>query len=342
MGAILVTNLNRMTFELRSNGGNYGGAEWIAAEGEIATDTDIDLEKFLKSFGHTANPGGWSVRLNSPGGSLEGGVRLGEMIRKLKLDTEVGATEPDEYGHWKRTKGQCASAASFAFLGGLERDVEDGQLGVHQFYYEIALKTPSEKLFSALDVSEHQLITAALIDYTARMGVDPRFVSAAASTNPKKMDFLDRRRLDDLNVRWHPKEFHPWLIEPEAEGVVAITRTRDEELTAKFFCRSDLVPILQIQTKIEDWKWVKDAMNTITKVSAFDLSYPNTALTAKNVGGFVVLEYRLPAMDGAKVSSANWSGVLVEGPKYMWGGFTYKLTKENAEKAIRIALRNAI
>ncbi len=88
----------KMTFHLRGNGGNLVGSEWIAAEGEIVSETATDLENFIKSFGYSENPGGWSIRLNSPGGDLEGGIRLGELIRKLKLNTEIGATEPDFMG----------------------------------------------------------------------------------------------------------------------------------------------------------------------------------------------------------------------------------------------------
>ncbi len=184
-----------MTFQLRSQGGNLVGSEWIAGEGEIVDETPDDLERFLRSFGYTENPGGWSVRLHSPGGRLTAGIRLGETIRKLKLDTEVGATEPD--GHdWKRVPGHCASAAAFAFLGGLSRWVSGGELGVHQFYAEISLRDPTAKVFSSLDMSEHQFISALLIEYVFRMGVDPRFVSIAATTPPMEMHFFD-----DLSTR---------------------------------------------------------------------------------------------------------------------------------------------
>lgn len=160
-----------MTFNLRSSGGNYVGAEWIAAEGEIIDETADDLERYLKSFGHAENPGGWSVRFNSRGGTLPGGIRLGELIRKLKLNTEIGGTEADGL-HWKRVTGCCASACAFAYLGGLSRDASGGELGVHQFHDEISLRDPSAKIFNSLDMSQHQFISAMLIDYTFRMGVD--------------------------------------------------------------------------------------------------------------------------------------------------------------------------
>ena len=100
-----------------------------------------------KALGYSENPVGWSVRLNSPGGDLAGGIRLGELIRKLKLDTEIGVTEPDSYGHWKTAPGLCASACAFAFLGGLSRRASGGELGVHQFYNEISPQRSLRKGF---------------------------------------------------------------------------------------------------------------------------------------------------------------------------------------------------
>jgi hypothetical protein len=213
----------KMTFHLRGNGGNYIGTEWIAAEGEILAGTAEDLKAFIHRLGYRESPRGVSVRLNSPGGSLTEGIRLGETIRELKFDTEVGGSEPDEYGHWKRVPGYCASAAAFAFLGGLSRDVSGGELGVHQFYDAISLETPSAEIFSSLDMSDHQFVSAILIDYAFRMGVDPRFVSLAAATLPMEMHYLDDKSIDDLRVRWNPKEFDPWTIEPNGNGVIAIT-----------------------------------------------------------------------------------------------------------------------
>jgi hypothetical protein len=189
---------------VRGNGGNLVGSEWIAAEGEIVPETATDLENFIKNFGFAENPGGWTVRFNSPGGDLAGGIRLGELIRKLRLETEIGATEPDSYGHWKRAPGRCASACGFAFLGGLSRYASGGELGVHQYYNAISLKEPSAKIFDSLDISRQQFILAILIEYVFRMGVDPRFVSSAASTPPYEMKFLDDQMLDDLNVRAFP------------------------------------------------------------------------------------------------------------------------------------------
>ncbi len=334
----------KMTFNLRGNGGNLVGSEWIAAEGDIVAETATDLENFIKSFGHSENPGGWSVRLNSPGGDVAGGIRLGELIRKLKLDTEIGATEPDAHGHWKRAPGHCASACAFAFLGGLSRAASGGELGVHQFYDEISLRDPSAKVFSSLDMSEHQFVSAMLIDYVFRMGVDPRFVSVAASTPPIEMQFLDDHLLDDLNVKWYPKEFDPWSIEPTGAVVIAITRSKDRTRTAKFSYFADGVPRLTIEDKRFDIdvERLNGALAVIEKVVAFDLDFPKDALKAKCCNGILILEFTLRGLDGKVISASKWPGVGVDGPRYMWGPFTYVLPKQNAEIAIGVASRNRV
>ncbi len=332
----------KMTFHLRGNGGNHGGAEWIAAEGEIVPETATDLENFIKSYGH--NPDGWSVRLNSPGGDLAGGLRLGELIRELKMDTEIGATEPDSYGHWKRVPGHCASACAFAFLGGLSRYASIGELGVHQFYNEIALRDPSAKVFDSLDMSQHQLVSATLIDYAFRMGVDPRLVSIAASTPPNEMQFLDEHLLDDLNVKWDPKDFDPWSIEPSGAGVIAITRSKDRTRAAKFSFLSDGTPTLTIEDKSFniDNEWLSAALAVVEKVVAFDLDFPKDVLKAKLCDGILTLKFTLVGIDGRVIVASKWPGVGVDGPRYMCGTFTYLVPKANAEIAIAVASKNCL
>jgi hypothetical protein len=284
------------------------------------------------------------VRFNSPGGSLAGGIRLGELIRSMKLDTEVGSTEPDAYGHWKRAPGYCASACAFAFLGGLTRHVSGGELGVHQFYDEISVRDPSAKVFTSLDMSQHQFISALLIDYVCRMGVDPRFVSIAASVPPMEMRFLEAQLLDDLNVNWYSKEFVPWSIEPHGAGVAAVTRSKDRTRTAKFAYYEDGIPRLVVedtQSNIED-DWLSAALKQTTSVVAFDRRFPPEVLRASLQKGTLILEFTLRDIDGAQVKISKWPGVGVDGPRYMWGPFSYTVPTQNAEISIGIASRNRI
>ena len=273
---------------------------------------------------------------------MEGGIRLGERIRQLKLDTEIGTSVPDGYGHWRRAPGRCASAGAFAFLGGLTRRVSGGELGVHQFYNEISLRDPTAKVFSSLDMSEHQFVSAMLIDYVFRMGADPRFVSIAASTPPMEMQFLDEQLLDQLNVRWYPKEFEPWSIEPSGAGVIAITRSKDRTRTAKFSFSADRTPRLTIEDKRSDIDaaWLNGALAVVEKVVAFDLDFPRDALKATLSDGVLALEFTLRGIDEKVINASKWPGVGVDGPRYICGPLTYLIPQHNAEIAIGVASKN--
>src|SRR5208283_50010 len=59
------------------------------------------------------------VAFTSPGGNLGEGLDIGRYIRDRKLDTMV--------------HGGCASACSYAFLGGVKRLAPTNSIGLHQF-----------------------------------------------------------------------------------------------------------------------------------------------------------------------------------------------------------------
>src|SRR5664279_1012714 len=78
----------KMTFELKGTGGNMAGSEWIAAEGEITADSASDLENYLNTNWNFAKQKiRYDVNLNSPGGSLIGGIKLGEFFHKYNFNT---------------------------------------------------------------------------------------------------------------------------------------------------------------------------------------------------------------------------------------------------------------
>ena len=272
-----------------------------------------------------------------------GGIKLGEWLRNHSFGSEVGSSMPDGSGWWKPSPGTCVSACAFAFLGGIARDAGSGQVGVHQFYNQVFLRDPSAKMFNAIDLSAQQLVSAVLIDYAYRMGVDPRFVSIAASTPPGDMHFLDEQELDDLKVRWKPKEFEPWAIEPSGRGVIAFTKTRDKSVTAALYCGLDRVARLFIRPDSSDLGWYAQAMTVVSApVAALGLNLPREAIALKNVSGLPALEFTLRGLDPKTVAAVKWFGTSVEGPRYMLNGFDFDLPRQNAEVTMSIALKNCI
>jgi hypothetical protein len=74
-----------MHFEINETAGKCC-INWIQATGDITEDTPTVFETFLGSSESMPKV----VRLNSEGGSLRGGVMLGELFRTRKFATEVG------------------------------------------------------------------------------------------------------------------------------------------------------------------------------------------------------------------------------------------------------------
>lgn len=333
----------KMTFERKSNGSRLAGSTWIAAEGEISADSATDLENYLNTKLNFANEKiEYEVHLNSPGGNLIGGIKLGEFFRKHRFTTYVAKTVSDELGWFTMADGVCASACAIAFIGGVERYSNSGKLGVHQFYQEMFLKNPSEKAFNALDMSSQQLVSAILIDYAFRMGVDPRFVAIASATPPDQMHFLETEELELLKVNWRPKDFEPWSIEPSGRGVIAYTKSKDKTQTAVLFCRSDSVVRLFIKPSGENFNWYKRAMDHVEEMGAFGIRVPKSGITLKNSGGGPALELALPGFDVSRISSAKSIDIGAEGPRYLWQGFSFNLPSKNAVPTMTVALKNCV
>lgn len=113
-----------------------------------------------------------AVVLQSPGGKLQEGIKLGTFFHQAKIPTFVMG-----FG------GGCFSACSLAFLGGRDRatgkpsrfKMATGRLGFHQFH-----RTPSEedlkKVYKKADMDAHiqsaRLSTFDIIKYLKDIGED--------------------------------------------------------------------------------------------------------------------------------------------------------------------------
>jgi hypothetical protein len=304
-GILIAAPVHTMTFRSAGNGGNCAGCAWIAADGELTPDTPKQFVKCLaedniiKDLGDNAKS--WPIYLNSPGGDLISGIKLGEVIRARGFSTAVGRSVPSVGAdHFEElTGGKCASACAYAFFGGIDRAAKSGEIGVHQFYNDAAINDPSGKLFSAIDMSVNQLISALLIDYAFRMGVDPRVVSIASSTLPGEMHFFSEKELWELKINWSPSSFEPWAIEPYGSGVVAYSKTRDKKETATFFCRRDRIPRLLITAPIFSSNGgasrLQEAIDLLAEGSleAMGMKLPKEAASVRLVNGAAVLEIRI-------------------------------------------------
>lgn len=185
----------------------------ILAQGHIEIDTADKLKKFLKN----SPPGKTTVVFDSPGGNLVGGIQLGLLIRQLEFDTAALETVDEEMrGETKviAANPMCASACSLAFLGGVNRSVEEGaRLGVHQFYSSGA----------QIGDAETQVLMTSIAGYIQLMGVNRRFMDLASLTSAGKMHWLTLSEVKSLQVDNSSPELAAWKISATTSGMPVVS-----------------------------------------------------------------------------------------------------------------------
>ncbi len=153
-----------------------------------------------------------TVYLDSPGGSLGEGVRMGQFFYSARIATAI-----------KGQQGRCLSACAIAFLGG--RDSATGQprrikpstaqLGFHAF----RLTFDDKKVYTAQNMGEMtavtQRISFALIEYFREIKVDAKFLPLMLKAPTEQMRLVGNDEALQLG-------FHVWdegekrLIDPGA------------------------------------------------------------------------------------------------------------------------------
>lgn len=129
------------------------------------------------------------VYLDSPGGSLADGMRIGRLLRQLRANTLIGKRGSRGAGI---EPGACLSACSIAFLGGVQRYVPEGSVfGVHRV---------STTVHSEQDFAAGQIVSAQVSRYISEMGVDSLLFDRMANTDKDRIDILGAAELRALHV----------------------------------------------------------------------------------------------------------------------------------------------
>lgn len=230
-----------MDFMHVTTGGNCLTCSFVRADGIITSETPERFFAFLKNSDYS-NYTGVDVHLNSPGGDLTGGLRLGEIFRELGVSTVVSQSrikERYENSKWHLLDPQfsgddaiCASACSFAFAGGVERYATPnvrpervgfqkiGRIGVHQFYDRNALNSPDKKIFSANDAIEDQRFISLLLSYLKEMDISAEMLQLATNTDPLEMHWMTVEELRATKL--DNASFATTFIEAYKNGVAIV------------------------------------------------------------------------------------------------------------------------
>jgi|tagenome__1003787_1003787.scaffolds.fasta_scaffold20977486_4 hypothetical protein len=156
---------------VRSIASGRPGLSVILIEGRLDGGETLSLEALVSKLPLSTTI---AVVLNSPGGALFEGMKLGRFFHQARIPTFVLG-----YG------GVCASACAIAFLGGRDRDgrpsrtkMFNSNLGFHQFRRDHG--TDPNKKFSKANIEQEVLYTRAtaleIIKYLSDIGEEMSFL----------------------------------------------------------------------------------------------------------------------------------------------------------------------
>lgn len=332
--------------DVATNGGNCTGCEWIVVDGRIPQDADKMLETWIKKNDY----GGISltVVMNSGGGNLLGGIKLGQAIRRLGLKTAIGRTAPDADIATVQAQGPggCYSACAYAFLGGVQRTASTGTYGVHQFYSDVYFDAPTQKAFSAADLSAQQALNGVILSYAVEMGVDPQVVVAANRMRPDEIYKPTDVQLRDWKVAFEPDAYGKWQIEPFKDGIVVFTRSQDGKSQMSLTCgRSGAELLLTrkgLAAKYVDG--VATAYGTMESFSFYDRVVPRSTTRFTKTADGLVLRLPLVKTDlDAMLAPRTRAGGLSAGPNEPHANmdiFNDDLPIDGLERHVRLLRRN--
>lgn len=179
----------------------------ILLKGKIDDGDTFDLKVYVASLPKKARI---TVYLDSPGGNLREGMRLGRFFHQNGIETVVDS------------KTRCASACALAFLGGRDgatgkpqrTKASTGGVGFHAFSRDF----DKERQYSADDlktvIQKTQAEVYNIAEYLREIGADPDVLRIMLRTPNSEMNFISNEDAISIGVRiWDEKRKQ--IIEPE-------------------------------------------------------------------------------------------------------------------------------
>jgi len=310
------------------------GPHWtVYLDGIIDDDA---AERFAEEIAKNGVNQG-DVFLNSPGGNLLAGMKLGRLIRKHGLITHIAK---ETIGTQRGATGECLSACVFAFVGGYYRfQTRDSMIGVHRF---------SRLSPSTADLDLAQMVSGTITAYLSEMGVDIALFELMSRVGKDEIYLLpptEAKRLRVVNNGILPAE---WTIEAidgtkSFDGTLYLRGVQETLVgtgKAIFLCAKGKVFFEPMYEAGKNAKLIADS--AIRHSIRFDnqfipLDTPVQPLTVSN--GYVGAVFSLKSEHLARIGNAQSIGYAAYGlnPDLFWG-FTVEAT--GAEERIRGFLKS--
>jgi hypothetical protein len=211
----------------------------IMIEGEIV---EGDFTKFEKLVSQIFNPG--VVWIASPGGDLAEAMKIGRLVRELKLSVWV----PQKNGLLfplldSKRNAVCASACFFIYAAGVDRRGEI--LGIHRPYMSIA----AYRKMGLDEAAFRQSMTMNIAgDYLKKMGVSSAIIERMNNIGSEKINWLSDSEVEDM-TGFIP-EYTEWF-NANCPPVIGSDGLLDRE--KMFACRAKL---LEEEQKSAKFSWL--------------------------------------------------------------------------------------
>ena len=182
----------------------------------------VNLEAFISQ---TANlPPGTVILLNSQGGDLSSGIRLGQVIRQKNFNTRVGQAQ-DQKNVVVKTPGVCLSSCALAFLGGVQRQLDErDELGFFSLQ-------STQKSSSKLTEEDLKKALANIGRYLEQMNVNGTLLEQIMRIEGNDPLLINPTSAKALNIENASKgELNPWRVQALDNGVlIAITSQKQTQ-----------------------------------------------------------------------------------------------------------------
>jgi len=189
------TAASPMEFEIYLGAPGCPGCVIVKADGDITESTSALFEAYIQE-NSAAFDRDTTVVMNSLGGSLMSGLKMGEIIRAKGFSTHIARIEAAQNGGYILADGSCASACAYAYLGGLRRSMEiQSEFGLHQ----ISVRSDVAVSLSRA-VRTTQDIIADISNYVEKMGASTEIVTIATRTSDSSIQWVSESDQSTLGI----------------------------------------------------------------------------------------------------------------------------------------------
>jgi hypothetical protein len=276
----------------------------IYASGPIDEDADKRLEEVIQN---NKIPRGSDIYLHSGGGSLVGGMKLGNVMRKYLLHSNVGQLDLSAKDQGSPKPGNCYSACAMAYLGGEYRFLMTGSAyGIHRFYLDKQTKQ---------DADLAQMMSAMVVEYIRSMGASTEIFTIASRAGRDEIVTPSQEELVRLNVVNNGSKPAKWTIESIPDGIYLKGEQQASNGINKFMITCAPGEHVGLYAIFDAGMNGEDAMNFNAETLMVDstkISLAGRRESKKIVNGKMNLSYAVDAAILNAISKARTVGIWLQ------------------------------